>query len=143
MQIVNAVHVLSELQLSITSPVIAHSPINVSITNYPNIVNSFSWNFGDGRKQLQTKSGSVSHTYLYAASFPLKVQICSQEACRSITVSVKVKGYFGMLKLSCPNATHVSQKVPLSALVLNAWSAGVKWSRTSASGTEYGMYVYS
>lgn len=140
-QVTQAAHVLSDVALTFTTPVVAHTPSTFALSGYPSLVTSISWSFGDGAKQENTNLARVSHTYTYPGLFLLRVDLCWSGVCQSVQVHVKVNAGNVQTSLTCPLVSEVSEKIGLNVSLSNSYASEIRWSRTSAAGTVYGMEV--
>ena len=137
-QIPDPSHVLSSVAIAFTSPVVTHIPVTFTLSNFPDVVSSLSWDFGDGAKRNNATVATVSHTYFYPGSFPLRVELCGSRVCRTVQIVVKVDSPNMQADLTCPVLSNISSKISLNTSVSNSYGSTVRWSRTSSDGTLYG-----
>ncbi|PVD39406.1 hypothetical protein C0Q70_02036 [Pomacea canaliculata] len=121
MRVPLALHMLSDIILTKSSPTTVYTPITITCTGYPSLISSFSWNLGDGAI-INSTTGSIRHTYLYPGSFPVSLTMCGLGQC-----------------LTVEQLGNVSKKVDISANVSLAPLSEIRWSRTSSAGDK--VYV--
>ncbi|XP_076458276.1 polycystin-1-like [Babylonia areolata] len=134
MRVPDVSHILSDVAVTFTSPIITHSPVTFTVSGVPSLVTSLSWTFGDGAQQSNNSAVTVSHTYLYAGSFLVRVELCGLGVCRMVQVRVWVDTQNVQTTLTCPSVSEVEEKIDLNVSLSNVYSSTVKWTRSSSTG---------